>query len=108
MEEDVTFKILDRGVKVSRSEILRRLKRANLMRYGYKREISTDRRIENNKSEFKVSPAIFFSPKRFIALSPLIQIKFNFARLLLYYQGFVLFHVSVVRNVVMLKMKLYF
>lgn len=61
MEEDVTFKILDRGVKVSRSEILRRLKRANLMRYGYKKEISTNRRIENNKSEFKVSPAIFFS-----------------------------------------------
>lgn len=64
MEEDVTFKILDRGVKVSRSEILRRLKRANLIRYGYKREISTNRRIENNKSEFKVSPAIFFSLKR--------------------------------------------
>jgi len=60
MEEDVTFKILDRGVKVSRSEILRRLKRANLMRYGYEREISTNRRIENNKSEFTVSPAIFF------------------------------------------------
>ena len=32
----------------------------------------------------------------------------NFARLLFYYQGFVLFHVSVVRNVVMLKMKLHF
>ena len=60
MEEDVTFRILDRGVKVSRSEILRRLKRASLMRYGYKKEISTNRHIENNKSEFKVSPAIFF------------------------------------------------
>ena len=43
-----------------------------------------------------------------MALCPLIQIKFNFARLLFYYQGFVLFHVSVVRNVFMLKMKLYF
>ena len=80
MEEDVTVKILDRGVKVSRSEILRRLKRANLMRYGYKREISTNRRIENNTSEFKVSPAVCFSLKRFIAfmaLCPLIQIKFR-------------------------------
>ncbi|CAH3017676.1 unnamed protein product, partial [Porites evermanni] len=61
VEEDVTFKILDRGVKVSRSEILRRLKRANLIRYGYKREISTNRRIENNKSEFKKS--IFYYKK---------------------------------------------
>ena len=68
MEKDVTLKILDRGVKVSRREILDKLQSANLRGYGYKVEISTsNRRIENNKSEFKVSPAIFFSPKRFVS-----------------------------------------
>lgn len=62
MEEDLTFKILYRGVNVSRSEALRILKRANLERYGYRKEVSTARRlIERNKSEFKVSPTIFLT-----------------------------------------------
>ena len=63
LEEDLTFKILDRGVNISRSEALKVLKRVNLERYGYKREVSTNRRlIESNKSEFKVSPTIFLTP----------------------------------------------
>lgn len=63
MEEDVTFKILNSGVNVSRSEALKVLKRVNLERYGYKREVSTNRRlIESNKSEFKVNPTIFLTP----------------------------------------------
>lgn len=65
MEEDVTFKILKKDVRISRSEILKRLERANLTRYGYKKEISTSRRIGSNKSEQKVSrPTVFLTPYR--------------------------------------------
>ena len=65
VEEDVTFKILKKDVRISRSEILKRLERANLTRYGYKKEISTSRRIGSNKSEQKVSrPTVFLTPYR--------------------------------------------
>ena len=78
VEEDVTLKILKNDVRISRFELLKRLERANLTRYGYKKEISTSRRIESNKSEHKVSrPTVFLTPYRALCVEKFFLAAMN-------------------------------
>ena len=78
VEEDVTFKILKKDVHISRFELLKRLERANLTRYGYKKEISTSKRIGSNKSEHKVSrPTVFLTPYRVLCVEKFFLAAMN-------------------------------
>ena len=60
-EDDLEVKIFIRDIKLSRSEVLKLLKMANLTHHGYEREVSskTLKRPGSSKSEFKVSTVIF-------------------------------------------------
>ena len=60
-EDNLEVKIFIRDIKLSRSEVLKLLRMANLTNHGYEREVSTTtvKRPGSSKSEFKVSTAIF-------------------------------------------------
>ena len=81
-EEDLEqVKFFNHDIKLSRSEILKLLEKANLTSHGYEREVSTKtvRRPESNKSEFKVSnAAIFPSALSSVALDGSVVLKHEF------------------------------